>query len=90
MAKTLTGFVSSVKNTKTIGVTVVTDKMHPIYKKKYVSSKKYQVHDEKSEAKLGDQVSIIETRPISAKKHFKLDKIVSKAVIDHKEEDPVI
>jgi len=88
MSKSLVGFVSSDKNDKTIVVRVVTKKMHPIYKKRYVSSKKYQAHDEKNEAKIGDQVSIIETRPISAHKHFKLDKIITKAVITHKEEEP--
>lgn len=90
MSKTLTGFVSSDKNDKTIIVTIVTDKIHPIYKKRYVSSKKYQAHDEKNEAKLGDQVVIIETRPISAKKRFKLQSVVSKAAIKHKEEEPEV
>ncbi len=78
MSKTLIGFVSSDKNDKTIVVTVVTRKIHPIYKKRYVTSKKYQAHDEKMNAKIGDQVSIVETRPISATKQFKLDKIVTK------------
>ena len=87
MAKILTGFVSSDKNNKTIVVTVVTRKIHPLYKKRYVTSKKYQVHDEKNVAKVGDQVSIIEHRPISATKRFKLDKIVRKAGIDHVEEE---
>jgi small subunit ribosomal protein S17 len=90
MSKTLIGFVSSDKNDKTIVVTVVTKKMHPIYKKQYVSSKKYQAHDEKNEAKLGDKVSIIETRPVSAHKHFKLENIITKAVITHKEEEPIV
>ena len=90
MSKTLVGFVTSDKNDKTIVVTVVTKKIHPIYKKRYVSSKKYQAHDEKNEAVVGDKVSIIETRPISAKKHFKLEKIVTKAVISHKEEEPEV
>ena len=87
MSKTLVGFVSSSKNDKTIVVNVVTKKIHPIYKKRYVTSKKYQAHDENNEAKLGDKVSIIETRPISAHKHFKLEKIVTKAAISHKEEE---
>jgi small subunit ribosomal protein S17 len=90
MSKTLVGFVSSNKNDKTIVVRVVTNKMHPIYKKRYVSSKKYQAHDENNEANLGDHVSIIETRPISAKKHFKLEKIITKAAITHKEEEPTV
>ena len=87
MSKTLVGFVSSDKNDKTIVVTVVTDKIHPIYKKRYVSHKKYQAHDEKNEAKLGDRVSIVETRPVSATKRFKLDKIITKATVKHTEEE---
>jgi small subunit ribosomal protein S17 len=90
MSKTLVGFVSSDKNDKTIVVRVVTNKIHPIYKKRYVSSKKYQAHDEKNEARVGDQVSIIETRPVSAHKHFKLDKIIRTAAITHKEEEPTV
>jgi small subunit ribosomal protein S17 len=90
MSKTLVGFVSSSKNNKTIVVNVVTNKIHPIYKKRYVTSKKYQAHDEANEAKLGDKVSIIETRPISSHKHFKLEKIITKAVISHKEEEPEV
>ena len=90
MSKTLTGFVSSDKNNKTIVVTVVTNKVHPIYKKRYVTSKKYQAHDEKNEAKKGDQVIIIEHKPYSRTKHFKLDKIVRKAIVDHVEEEIVI
>jgi small subunit ribosomal protein S17 len=90
MSKILSGFVSSDVNDKTIVVTVVTKKVHPIYKKRYVSSKKYQVHDEKNTAKKGDLVSIIEVRPISAHKHFKLNEIVRKAQIDHVEEEPEI
>ena len=90
MAKTLTGFVASDKNHKTIVVKVVTNKIHPIYKKRYVSSKKYQVHDETNIAKKGDLVSIIEHRPISAHKHFILDKVIRKAGIDHVEEEPEI
>lgn len=90
MSKSLVGHVFSDKNDKTIVVRVVTDKIHPIYKKRYVSSKKYQVHDELNEAKVGDEVSIIETRPISAHKQFKLEKIIHKAIIEHKEEEPVV
>ena len=90
MSKTLIGFVTSDKNDKTIVVKVITKKIHPIYKKRYVSSKKYQAHDETNEAKIGDQVSIIETRPISANKHFKLNKVITKAAVTHKEEEPVV
>lgn len=86
MAKTLTGVVTSDKADKTIVVTVTTHKTHPIYKKKYITSKKFMAHDEKNEAKIGDKVIIAETRPLSAKKRFVLDKIVNHAVIRHEEQ----
>lgn len=85
MAKTLQGVVSSDKADKTIVVTVVTRKTHPIYKKKYSSSKKFMAHDEKNEAKQGDTVVIAETRPLSARKRFILESIVGRAGVEHKE-----
>lgn len=90
MSKSFVGFVTSDKSNKTIVVTVVTYKIHPIYKKRYISSKKFHAHDEKNEAKIGDKVSIIETKPISSTKHFNLEKILAKAAITHKEEEPVL
>lgn len=78
MAKTLVGTVSSSKVDKTIVVTVRTRKTHPLYRKQYMSSKKFMAHDEKNEAQVGDKVSIVETRPISANKRFKLEKIIEK------------
>jgi small subunit ribosomal protein S17 len=86
MAKTLTGVVTSDKADKTIVVTVTSHKTHPIYKKKYITSKKFMAHDEKNEAKIGDKVIIAETRPLSARKRFVLDKIVNRAVIRHEEQ----
>lgn len=85
MAKTLTGVVSSDRTDKTIVVTVRTRKTHPIYKKQYTVSKKFMAHDEQNEAKIGDRVVISETRPISARKRFTLEKIVVRAVIRHEE-----
>lgn len=78
MAKTIIGTVSSSKTDKTIVVTVQTRKTHPIYRKQYTVSKKFMAHDEKNEAQVGDKVAIIETRPISARKRFKLDKVIEK------------
>ena len=78
MAKTITGVVSSDKGDKTIVVTVQTRKTHPLYRKQYTVSKKFMAHDEKNEAQVGDKVAIIETRPISARKHFKLERIIEK------------
>ncbi|HUD06894.1 MAG TPA: 30S ribosomal protein S17 [Candidatus Saccharimonadales bacterium] len=90
MARTLVGFVASDKNHKTISVRVDSHKVHPIYKKKYISSKKYLVHDEKNEAARGDRVQFSETRPLSAKKRFRLDKILEVAPVEHVEEEQVL
>lgn len=85
MAKTITGIVASDKGNKTIVVKIVTHKTHPIYKKKYMVTKRIMAHDEANEAKPGDKVIIAETRPISANKHFALQKIVERAAIEHVE-----
>lgn len=81
MAKTLTGVVVSDKTDKTIVVSVQTHKNHPIYRKAYVTSKRFMAHDEKNEAKQGDTVIISETRPLSARKRHTLDKIIERAAI---------
>jgi small subunit ribosomal protein S17 len=85
MAKSFTGVVASSKGDKTIVVTVQTRKTHPIYKKQYTVSKKFMAHDEANEAQTGDKVVIQETRPISARKRFRLDRIVEKAGVEHVE-----
>lgn len=85
MAKTIIGTVSSNKADKTIVVTVQSRKTHPLYRKQYTVSKKFMAHDEKNEAQVGDKVSITETRPISARKHYKLDQIIETAAIRHQE-----
>lgn len=79
MAKTLTGYVTSDVADKTITVTVTSRETHPIYKKQYTVSRKYAAHDEKNEAKKGDLVVIRETRPISKRKSFVLDRVLEKA-----------
>ena len=77
----LVGKVVSDKNDKTITVLVETYKKDPLYGKRVKSSKKYAAHDEKNEAKIGDVVRIVETRPLSKNKHFRLVEIVEKAII---------
>lgn len=77
----LVGKVVSDKADKTITVLVETYKNDPIYHKRVKDSKKYAVHDEKNEAKIGDRVRIVETRPLSKNKHFRLVEIVEKAII---------
>ena len=77
----LIGKVVSDKNDKTITVLIETYKKHPLYGKRVKYSKKYAAHDEKNEAKVGDTVRIVETRPLSKNKHFRLVEIVEKAII---------
>ncbi len=75
------GKVVSDANNKTINVLVETYKNDKLYGKRVKYSKKYAAHDEKNEAKKGDTVRIVETRPLSKTKHFRLVEIVEKAVI---------
>lgn len=81
MAKTIVGTVSSAKSDKTIVVTVQTRRTHPLYRKQYTVSRKFMAHDEKNEAEVGDKVSIVETRPLSARKRHTLEKIIEKPVL---------
>ena len=68
--KILQGTVISDKMNKTIVVKIERQKMHPLYRKKYWVSKKYKIHDEKKEAKVGDKVSFISCRPLSKEKKW--------------------
>lgn len=70
-----TGQVVSAAMTKTIVVRVDTMKLHPKYNKNYKVSNKYAVHDEKGEAKLGDMVVFVESRPISKTKKWRLIEV---------------
>lgn len=79
--KVLRGKVVSDKMDKTITVEVSTSKSHPLYSKRIKYSKKYKAHDELNEAKIGDTVEIMETRPLSKDKRFRLVSVVQKAVI---------
>jgi small subunit ribosomal protein S17 len=64
------GTVVSDKMDKTVVVEIVTLKTHPVYRKKYKSSKRYKAHDEKNEFKIGDKVAIVECRPMSRDKRW--------------------
>ncbi|OLU38791.1 30S ribosomal protein S17 [Erysipelotrichaceae bacterium NYU-BL-E8] len=64
---------------KTITVAVETMKMHPLYGKRVNYTKKFKAHDENNTAKEGDVVEIMETRPLSKTKRFRLVKIVEEA-----------
>ncbi len=79
--KVYRGTVVSDKMDKTITVVVETKKTHPLYGKRVKYSKKFKAHDENNEAKTGDKVVIMETRPLSATKRFRLVEITEKAVI---------
>lgn len=70
--KELKGIVISDKMAKTVVVEVKRFVKHPKYGKYFNRSKKYKVHDENNQAKIGDQVSIQECRPLSKDKHFKI------------------
>ncbi|CAM3202446.1 30S ribosomal protein S17 [Lactococcus hircilactis] len=79
--KVYQGRVVSDKMDKTITVVVETKRNHPVYGKRINYSKKYKAHDENNTAKTGDIVRIMETRPLSKDKHFRLIEIVEEAVI---------
>ena len=70
------GEVVSAAASKTIRVRVETIKMHPKYRKQYVESKTYAVHDGKGAAKVGNKVLIQECRPVSRTKRWRLIQIV--------------
>lgn len=79
--KTQLGKVVSDKMDKTIVVAVETYKKHDLYHKRIKYTKKFKAHDENNEAKIGDTVRIMETRPLSKDKNWRLVEIVEKAVI---------
>ncbi len=77
--KRLVGVVTSDKMDKTVVVSVETTQRHPIYGKIIRRMKKYKVHDEKNEGRIGDRVEIIESRPYSREKNYSLVSIVERA-----------
>ena len=79
--KVYVGKVVSAKCDKTITVMVETYRKHPLYGKRVKYSKKFTAHDEQNVAKKGDIVEIMETRPLSATKRYRLVKVVQEAVI---------
>ena len=73
------GVVSSNKMDKTITVAIKWKEKHPIYQKFVNKTKKYHAHDEKNECNIGDVVRIMETRPLSKTKRWRLVEIVERA-----------
>lgn len=79
LRKTRTGVVVSDKMDKTIVVAVKDNVRHPLYKKIMKRTVKFKAHDENNECNVGDRVMIMETRPLSKDKRWRLVKIVEKA-----------
>jgi small subunit ribosomal protein S17 len=72
------GLVVSDKMDKTVVVAVETKKVHPLYKKAVKVTKKYKAHDENNDCKIGDIVKIIETRPLSGEKRWRVVEVIAK------------
>ena len=72
------GIVSSNKMQKTVVVTVVRQVSHPLYKRVVRYSKNFMAHDEKNQCQIGDTVRIVETRPLSARKRWRVLEVVAK------------
>ncbi len=79
--KTRVGRVVSNKMDKTVVVTVETLRHHPLYKKTIRRVVKFKAHDEKNECRLGDTVKIIETRPLSKEKRWRVAEIITKSKV---------
>jgi small subunit ribosomal protein S17 len=80
--KAVIGIVTSDKSDKTIVVRVDRRVAHPKYKKVIVRSKNFHAHDENNEARIGDRVQIVESRPLSALKRWQLQEILTRAIQD--------
>ena len=79
LRKTRVGTVVSDKMDKTIVVAIEDNVSHPLYKKIIKRTVKFKAHDEKNEAKAGDRVKIMETRPLSKDQRWRLVEIIEKA-----------
>lgn len=77
--RVLTGTVISDAMDKTVVVEVVSVKAHPVYRKRYRTTKKYYVHDEENQCGIGDRITIAETRPLSKTKRWRVLDIVERA-----------
>jgi small subunit ribosomal protein S17 len=72
------GIVASTAQDKTAVVVIETRKPHPLYKKTMVRTRRFQVHDENNDVRVGDRVRIVETRPYSKTKRWRLDEILER------------
>ncbi|HAR66946.1 MAG TPA: 30S ribosomal protein S17 [Lentisphaeria bacterium] len=82
LRKQRTGVVVSNKGDKTIVVQVTRRAAHPLYKKVISLTKKFHAHDETNDANIGDTVTIVETRPLSKLKRWRMTAVVRRAVED--------
>ncbi|MBD5095844.1 MAG: 30S ribosomal protein S17 [Lachnospiraceae bacterium] len=79
LRKTRVGLVTSDKMDKTIVVSIVDNVKHPLYGKIVKRTYKLKAHDEKNECRIGDRVKVMETRPLSKDKRWRLVEIIEKA-----------
>jgi len=77
--KTMVGVVTSTAMQKTVAVSVDRLVQHPLYKKTRRRTSKFLAHDESSQCGLGDRVRIVETRPLSARKRWRVVEVIEKA-----------
>ena len=75
------GLVVSDKMDKTVVVAIETKKVHPLYKKAVKVTRKYKAHDESNDCKTGDIVKIVETRPLSREKRWRVIEVISKTEV---------
>ncbi|HLO04866.1 MAG TPA: 30S ribosomal protein S17 [Symbiobacteriaceae bacterium] len=80
LRKTRVGIVTSDKMEKTVVISVETLVEHPLYKKRIKRTTKFKAHDEQNQCKVGDKVKIVETRPLSKDKRWRVVEIVESAV----------
>ena len=81
LRKTMTGIVTSDKMDKTVVVAVETSVRHKVYGKTVKRTYKLKAHDEKNECHEGDRVEVMETRPLSKDKRWRVVKVVEKAIV---------
>ncbi len=79
LRKTRTGLVVSDKMDKTVVVAIIDNVKHPLYKKIIKRTVRLKAHDENNECKVGDRVSVMETRPLSKDKRWRVVNIIEKA-----------
>lgn len=79
LRKTRVGIVTSDKMDKTVVVSIVNNVKHPLYKKIVKKTYKLKAHDEKNECRIGDKIKVMETRPLSKQKRWRLVEIMERA-----------